>query len=608
MSFRLLLIEDDPISQEVIRSLLAGQGHAVEVASDGFGALEKLGVTRFDAALVDYHLPEMDGFALGRLILAERRSQGAPPVLIGLTADRNGLAARRGSDAVFRAILPKPVDPAELFATLARLLGEARSMAGVAAPSAPAVSTALWSRFGLSRAPRAFVAPEPLPDQVSALSLCFDLVPAAEAEMVLLMERHGMKQALHSARSAPGAPWPIVGISADIADVCDTVFKVSDIDSWSWLAGRLGASQEVPTAVAVLSEGGSNSAEVCRPAGRDEQSRPAAPGRASSLDLPQAEFRARSTGNASLPIPAADAPSSGRDEPAGAENLRAARRALNVLTACLSDDREAEPAASARDAMLMEPRRLVATLVEQARASTRVRGLSIGLHVDTRLPDHVNGDAALFGELVSVMLDEAIRRWEEGEISLHLDVSPRVDRISVRLATVGNRPRGGVSEVFQQLSRTRAALFRHSVEIGGGELPAGMSEGELPSEFTLPVRCDARLEPSATSSTSASEPCAIDQTKRGALMDNIGAATVERLSRHLLADVERAAAIDGSDRWWRLTELSSCAAMLGFDELAAICARPQAASPKAPEGTVPHEIEQALKRVQAAFVGASAAA
>jgi len=312
--------------------------------------------------------------------------------------------------------------------------------------------------------------------------------------------------------------------------------------------------------------------------------------------------------NTGLPVGAADAPSLGRDEYAGVENLRAARRALNVLTACLSDDGGSEPTASARDVMLMEPRRLVETLVDQARVSTRARGLSIGLRVNARLPDYVNGDATLFGELVSVMLDEAIWRWEGGEILLHLDVSPRVDRVTVRLATVGVRPRHGVSEVFQQLSRVRAALFRHSVEIGGGELLAAVSESGLPSEFALPVRCDALLEPSLTSSTSASVPCAIDQTKRGALMDTIGAATVERLSRHLLADVERAAATGDSDRWWRLTELSSCAAMLGFDELAAICARPQVALPKTPQDTVPHEIEQALKRVQVVFVDASAAA
>ena len=607
MPFRLLLIEDDPISQEVIRSLLAGQGHAVEVASDGFGALEKLGANRFDAALVDYHLPEMDGFALGRLILDERRSQGTPPVLIGLTADRNGLAARRGSDAVFRAILPKPVDPAELFATLARVLEEARPAAGPAAPAASPASAALWSRHGLPRAPRAFVVPAPLPDQASALALCFDLVPAAEADMVLLIERHGIKQALHAGRPATGPTLPIVGISADIADVCDTVFKVGEIDSWSSLARRLGAGREASTVVAVPSGGAAISAETGRSTEYEARPPLAAQASASSPDPSPAGFQAMPVEGTDLPIAAADAPMPDGDEQACARNLRAARRALNALTACLSDDEGSEPAASAQDTALMEPRRLVEALIGRAGASARMHRMSIGLRVDARLPETLNGDAALFGELVSAMLDEAIWRWEGGEILLHLGLSPSMDRITVRLVTAGGKPRDGVPDVLQHLGRLRAALFRHSVAIGGGELPPGEPEGGIPGEFALPARCDTYLASSATSQASAGSPCAIDQARHGALMDTIGAATVERLSRHLLADVERAAAVDDSDRWWRLMELSSCAAMLGFDELAAICARPQAASPKAPEGAVPHEIEQALKRIQAVFAEASAA-
>ena len=118
MSRRILLIEDDPISQDVIRSLLVGQGHDVDVVADGFSALERARAARYDAALIDYHLPEMDGYALGRLLCEQKPAEGPAPVLIGLTADRNGLAARRGSDAVFRAILSKPIKPADLLRIL----------------------------------------------------------------------------------------------------------------------------------------------------------------------------------------------------------------------------------------------------------------------------------------------------------------------------------------------------------------------------------------------------------------------------------------------------------------------------------------------------------
>lgn len=323
MSLRLLLIEDDPISQEVIRSLLVGRGHRVEVAADGFGALEKLASASFDAALVDYHLPEMDGFALGRLIRDERRGQGRPPVLIGLTADRNGLAARRGSDAVFRAILPKPVEPAELFATLDRLLSpvEAPVVPPVVVGEAGAASpTLLWGGHGLPHAPRAFVAPAPLPDQVEALSLCFDLAPSAEAEIVLLIERHGIGQALAAARPGTGKALPIVGVSRDLADLCDLIFDVGDPEAWSCLAARLGAvpmteAPAEPMPLPVLAREAPVEAAVA------------------ADELSVAELATMLRDGVSRPLDAAAAALDTADAESARESLRAARRALGIVTA-----------------------------------------------------------------------------------------------------------------------------------------------------------------------------------------------------------------------------------------------------------------------------------
>lgn len=252
---RILLIEDDPISQDIIRSLLATTGASVDVASDGISGLEAARSGQYDVLLIDYHLPEMDGYAIGRLLRHEaataalqtpRAAMAASegPILIGLTADRNGLAARRGSDAVFHAILTKPLSPAALFGALDRLCPAIvpEALAGGIMPSDPRrASLALWQERGLVGLPRALVLPAAMPEQRAALELCFTLTSPDEAEIVLLIERHGINQAKALRASRPGQALPIFALSDDLASLSDGMFKVEEPASWQMVATALGA-------------------------------------------------------------------------------------------------------------------------------------------------------------------------------------------------------------------------------------------------------------------------------------------------------------------------------------------------------------------------------
>ena len=76
MSTRILLVEDDPVSCDLFAALLVSQGHVVETAGDGFNALRLAQETPYDIVFIDYHLPEMDGYALARLIRAAAPSSG----------------------------------------------------------------------------------------------------------------------------------------------------------------------------------------------------------------------------------------------------------------------------------------------------------------------------------------------------------------------------------------------------------------------------------------------------------------------------------------------------------------------------------------------------
>ena len=183
---RILLVEDDPSSQELIRALCERRGDRVEIAADGFQGLRRLAEGEHDVALIDYHLPEMDGYALARLMKELSRPAGRLR-LVGITADRHGLAARRGADRLFDAILVKPLRPADLFGTLDRL----SRRDSPAAPSAPADE--LWARRGLKARPTALLYPEGATGPVEALSQAFRLVASAEeADLVLVADEAGL--------------------------------------------------------------------------------------------------------------------------------------------------------------------------------------------------------------------------------------------------------------------------------------------------------------------------------------------------------------------------------------------------------------------------------
>ena len=105
---RVLVAEDSPTTHEILKLLLTQRGHHVDIAIDGEQALEALRQNHYDVALLDFHLPKMDG--LGVATIAKRELQGRDlPRLIAITADLPGLLAH-GDCENFDLVIPKPLD------------------------------------------------------------------------------------------------------------------------------------------------------------------------------------------------------------------------------------------------------------------------------------------------------------------------------------------------------------------------------------------------------------------------------------------------------------------------------------------------------------------
>jgi PAS domain S-box-containing protein len=115
---RVLLVEDNPINQEIALEVLGRAGIVVSVACDGQAALEMLRRERFDCVLMDCQMPVMDGYAATRALRQQAQWRDVP--VIAMTA--NAMVGHR--DKVLAAgmndQITKPIRLEEMFATLAR--------------------------------------------------------------------------------------------------------------------------------------------------------------------------------------------------------------------------------------------------------------------------------------------------------------------------------------------------------------------------------------------------------------------------------------------------------------------------------------------------------
>lgn len=110
----LLLIEDDAGLRRSFQLLLQGQGFAVRAYASATTALAD--VRSHDAAVlvVDYRLPDNDGFEVLRTLRA-RGWQGRAVMITGFPSDA---LATRAAGAGFAAFLEKPVQPHRLITAL----------------------------------------------------------------------------------------------------------------------------------------------------------------------------------------------------------------------------------------------------------------------------------------------------------------------------------------------------------------------------------------------------------------------------------------------------------------------------------------------------------
>ncbi|GAB3116330.1 ATP-binding protein [Novispirillum itersonii] len=171
-ALRLLVVEDDPVNQQVTAEVLRRAGHRIDVVASGAEAVALAGENRYDVILMDMQMPGMDGPEATRRIRALPAPFGQVPV-VALTANAMQEDVRRCREAGMNAHVAKPFNPAHLLDTLHRTRAE------TPAPAAAA---------GTETASDPAADPETTPRTLDILLRCG---PADQPDWSAALHRHG---------------------------------------------------------------------------------------------------------------------------------------------------------------------------------------------------------------------------------------------------------------------------------------------------------------------------------------------------------------------------------------------------------------------------------
>jgi CheY-like chemotaxis protein len=127
---RILIIEDDPASLELVRYLLEAAGHATLTATDGAAGLALVLSAQPDLVICDLQMPVMTGYEVVRRLQGGNAWRRVPLVAVSafsMLGDRETALA-----AGFDAYYSKPIVPETFVEEIEGLLPPAARIAGAA--------------------------------------------------------------------------------------------------------------------------------------------------------------------------------------------------------------------------------------------------------------------------------------------------------------------------------------------------------------------------------------------------------------------------------------------------------------------------------------------
>ena len=178
---RVVVVEDDQASADVLQRRLQANGMVVSVAHDGRRGIELVEELLPDLVLLDVMLPDTDGYDV--CLRIKSNTSTAPIPVIFLSARGEVVDKVRGLSCGAADYITKPFQAAELLARIDAVLGQARN------PRVPRLSRPAERAVGDRRVARVAIADGTLREHVAQLlSARFDLAEDSDTPDVLILE------------------------------------------------------------------------------------------------------------------------------------------------------------------------------------------------------------------------------------------------------------------------------------------------------------------------------------------------------------------------------------------------------------------------------------
>jgi two-component system, cell cycle response regulator DivK len=116
MSKRILVVEDQPDSRQIIRDMLAGTDYEITEAEKGEKALTAIEKQRPDLILMDIQMPIMDGYTATNQIKADPALRSIP--IIAVTSYALASEEKKARAAGCDDYVTKPFSPRQLLAKI----------------------------------------------------------------------------------------------------------------------------------------------------------------------------------------------------------------------------------------------------------------------------------------------------------------------------------------------------------------------------------------------------------------------------------------------------------------------------------------------------------
>ena len=112
MPMKLLVVEDDPHTLELLHEVLTRLGAEVHAMADSRQAVTLISQEKFDGIFLDLQMPNLDGFELARRVRCSFPNKATPVVVITGSGDKASM--ERAFQMGTTLFLQKPADRAKL--------------------------------------------------------------------------------------------------------------------------------------------------------------------------------------------------------------------------------------------------------------------------------------------------------------------------------------------------------------------------------------------------------------------------------------------------------------------------------------------------------------